>query len=149
MGFLRHNAAGCLVLLVLASGGLITVRWMGQRYGWPYYVLGLPLGITIMLGILGAATLAWTLLQGFLFHGLPELPVCRRGCCRGGRLGDPGNYTLVWNEGWTLRGYRSRCGTTYKKIGPRFVELAEDGSIHPYLVWNWRKGWIPDRPPGD
>ncbi len=136
---------GCLVLLMLGAGGLLTARWMGHRNGWPFYVLGFPIGAAIMLGLLGAATLIWAFLQGLLFQGLPGLPVCRKGCCRGGRLADPGDYELVWNDDWTFRGYRSRCGTTYKKCGRRFVELAEDGSLKPYLVWNWRKGWILDQ----
>jgi hypothetical protein len=98
-----------------------------------------------MLAILCTGAVGWIAIQNLLFRGVPWLPVCRNGCCRGGRLAGLGDYKPVWNDNCSVRGFRCRCGITYQKVGPRFVELAPDGSFRPYLVWNRLQGWLPDR----
>ncbi len=143
----RVDLKGPLLVGMLAVAGLLTAFWMGSRLGFVGYILGLPMGAAVMLGILSCVSLRWTYFQGILWRGVPAFPVCRSGCCRGSGLSDLGDYTVVWNNDWTVRGVRCRCGVTYKKIGRRFVELGEDGSMKPYLIWRRFKGWCPDLPP--
>jgi hypothetical protein len=139
---------GPCLLLVLAVAGVLTAIWMGDRFGRAGYVIGLPIGAAVMLAILSGAMLAWIYIQGLLFSGVPGFPVCRNGRCRGGRLTDPGDYTTVWNDDWTVLGFRCRCGDNYRKVGRRFVEVAPDGSFKPYLIWSRVKGWCTDPQPG-
>jgi hypothetical protein len=141
----QDDAAGVFLLLIMGIAGVLGAIWLGDRFGCIGYVFGPSLGAAVVLGIVCAGAVAWVAIQNLLFRGIPWLPVCRNGCCRGGRLADPGDYALVWNDDWTLKGFRCRCGITYKKIGRRFVEIAEDGSLQPYLVWSLLKGWSPDR----
>jgi hypothetical protein len=143
----RVDVKGPLTLWMLVFAGVLTATCMGNRFGFAGYVIGLPTGAAIMLGILSGATGSWVYIQGLLFRGVPGFPVCRNGCCRGGRLSDPGDYKTVWNDDWTVRGFRCRCGVTYQKDGRRFVELAPDGSFKPYLIWRRLKGWCPDPQP--
>jgi hypothetical protein len=138
---------GPFVLWILGLAGLLAAIWMRNRFGFIGYVIGLSTGAAVMLGILSLATLTWICIQGLLSRGVPEFPVCRNGCCRGGHLSDPGDYKTVWNDDWTVRGFRCRCGATYQKVGRRFVEVAPDGSLKPYLIWSRLKGWCPDPQP--
>jgi hypothetical protein len=135
---------GAFLLSVLALAGILNAIWMANHFGYIGYVIGLPAGAAMMLVILSIGTLAWTYVRGLLFSGVPGFPVCRNGCCRGGRLADPGDYTTVWNDDWTVRGFRCRCGDVYQKVGRRFVEVAPDGSSKPYLIWSRVMGWRPD-----
>jgi hypothetical protein len=143
----RHDLRGPFLLLALASAGVLTAIWMGNRLGYIGYVIGLPAGAAVMLVILCGATVMWIYIRGLLFSGVPEFPVCRNGCCRGGRLADPGDYTTVWNDDWTVWGFRCRCGDVYQKVGRRFVLVAADGSSKPYLIWTRLKGWCPESQP--
>ena len=135
---------GPLLLGTLGYAGLLTAIWIGNRFGFLGYLIGLSIGAAVMLAILAGGAIIRMYIQGLLFHGVPAFPVCRNGCCRGGRLSDPGDYNIVWNDDWTVRGFRCRCGVTYQKVGRRFVELAPDGSFKPYLIWSRLKGWCPD-----
>lgn len=143
----RVELRGPFLLSVLGFAAVLNSIWMGSRFGLLGYVIGLPAGAAMILLILSGAALTWTYIQGLLFTGVPGFPVCRNGCCRGGRLADPGVYTIVWNDDWTVRGFRCRCGDVYQKIGRRFVEVAPDGSFKPYLIWSRVKGWRPDPQP--
>jgi hypothetical protein len=67
----------------------------------------------------------------------------------GGRLTDFGDYNSVKDDKGGLFGFQCRCGDTYRKVGRRFVEVAPDGSIRPYLIWSRMKGWCPDHEPND
>lgn len=138
------NMKGPFLLWILGFAGLLTAFWMGNHFGFIGYVIGLPIGAAVMIVILAGSVLSWTYIQGLLFHGIPRFPACRNGCCRGGRLSDPGAYQTVWNDDWTVRGFRCRCGDIYQKVGRRFVELNPDGSFKPYLIWSRLKGWCPD-----
>jgi hypothetical protein len=140
----RVDLKGSFLLWMLGLAGLLTSIWMGSSYGFIGYIIGFPAGAAVMLGILSVAAVTGTYIQGLLRHGVPAFPVCRNGCCRGGRLSDPGDYKTVWNDDWTVQGFRCRCGVTYQKVGRRFVELAPDGSIKSYLTWSPFKGWCPD-----
>jgi hypothetical protein len=86
-------------------------------------------------------------MEGLLFDGVPWLPTCRQGRCVGGRLTDFGDYNSVKDEEGGLFGFRCRCGDIYRKVGRRFVEVAPDGSIRPYLIWSRTWGWIDDDEP--
>jgi hypothetical protein len=143
----RVDLKGPFLLLVFAFTGVLTAIWMGNRFGYLGYVIGLPTGAAVMLGTLAGGAVTWTYLRGLLFSGVPGFPVCRNGCCRGGRLADPGDYTIVWNDDGTVRGFHCRCGDVYQKVGRRFIQIGPDGSFKPYLIWNRLKGWSPDPQP--
>jgi hypothetical protein len=81
--------------------------------------------------------------EGYDFDSKLELTMTV--ICSWKGLAGPGDYTPVWNDDWTVRGFRCRCGITYQKVGRRFVQLSADGSRKPYLIWSRLKGWIPDR----
>jgi hypothetical protein len=132
------------LLLMLVMAGLFAAIWGGERFGCVGYLLGLPLGVVAMFGAVYAFALAWAYVEGLLFDGVPWLPTCRQGRCVGGRLTDFGDYQSVRDDKGGLFGFRCRCGDTYRKVGRRFVEIAPDGSIRPYLIWSRVKGWIAD-----
>jgi hypothetical protein len=138
------EVSGPILWVLLGVAGVLAAFCLGASFGWIGYVFGPSLGAALMLVILCAGAVGWVAIQNLLFRGVPWLPACRNGCCRGGRLAGLGDYKPVWNENCTLGGFRCRCGITYQKVGRRFVELAPDGSSRPYLVWNWLKGWLPD-----
>ena len=132
------------MLLMLAVAGLLTAIWGGNRFGCVGYVLGLPVGIVAMFSAIYAAALSWVYVEGLLFDGVPWLPACRKGRCKGGRLAEFGDYHSIKidRDRWV---FRCRCGDTFKKVGRRFVEVAPDGSFRPYLVWSTIKGWSADK----
>jgi hypothetical protein len=136
-----------LFLLMLALAGLLTASWAGDRFGCVGYILGLPLGVVAMFGAVYAFALAWVYVEGLLFDGVPWLPTCRKGRCVGGRLTDFGDYNSVRDGKGGLFGFRCRCGDTYRKVGRRFVEVASDGTLRPYLIWSPVKGWTDDEGP--
>ncbi len=141
------DVTGPFLLLLLGVAAVLAALGLGAGLGWGWigYVFGPSLGAAAMLVILCAAVATGLLIRNRLFRGIPWLPVCGNGCCRGGWLAALGDYKPVWNEDGTVRGFRCRCGITYQKVGRRFVELAPDGSFRPYLVWDGLKGWLPDR----
>jgi hypothetical protein len=132
------------VLWMIGSVGLVTAIWLGNRVGFIGFVIGFPTGAAVMLGILSGASMLGELIHGLVVVGVPAFPVCRNRCCRGGRFSDPGDYTIVWNDDGTVRGFRCRCGNIYQKVGRRFVELGPSGTFNPYLIWNRLKGWCPE-----
>ena len=77
------------------------------------------------------------------FEGIPRLPKCRNGCCRGpGFLFGHGQYGEVkFGEEY----YRvCCCGIRHKRRGKRFVVVNDDGTEVPHLIWRPFKGWFPD-----
>jgi len=81
------------------------------------------------------------------FNGVPRLPKCRNGCCRGpgmwfGDYGDYGSQKL--GEGYVNV---CRCGDRYKRRDRQFVIVSENGTETPYLIWRPFRGWFPDKPP--
>ena len=132
------------MLLMLAVAGLLTAIWGGNRFGCVGYVLGLPLGVVAMFSAIYAAALSWVYVEGLLFDGVPWLPTCPKGRCKGGRLTDFGDYHSIKidTDRWA---FRCRCGDTYNKVGRRFVEVVPDGSFRPYLIWSTVKGWSADK----
>lgn len=139
--------SGFFLLLMLAMAGLLTAVWTGARFGCLGYLVGLPLGVVAMFGMIYAFALTWVYVEGLLFEGIPWLPTCRQGRCVGGRLTDFGDYNSVKDDKDGLFGFRCRCGDMYRKVGRRFVEVAPDGSTRPYLIWSRMRGWIDDEGP--
>jgi hypothetical protein len=138
------DVSGPLLLFLLGLAGVLAALWLGKSFGCIGYVFGPSIGAAAMLAILCAGAVAWLLIRNLLFRGIPWLPSCRNGCCRGGILAHMGDYKPVWNDDGSLRGFRCRCGFVYRKVGRQFVELAPDGSVKPYQVWVPGKGWLPD-----
>src|SRR5689334_21032949 len=132
----RVDVCGAILRVLLGVGGVLAAFCLGRRFGCIGYIFGPSLGAGVMLAILCTGAVGGIAIQNLLVRGVPWLPACRNGCCRGGRLAGMGDYQPVWNEDCTLQGFRCRCGITYQKVGRRFAELAPDGSVRPYLVWN-------------
>ncbi len=70
----RVDIEGPLLLWTLGLAGLLTAIWMGGRFGFIGYVIGLMTGPAVMLGILSGATVTWVFIQGLLFNGIPAVP---------------------------------------------------------------------------
>jgi hypothetical protein len=79
------------------------------------------------------------------FEGIPRLPRCRNGRCRGpGLLLGHGDYSIVkFGDEYNRV---CRCGIRHRRSGKRFVIVNEDGTETPYLVWRPFRGWFPDQP---
>src|SRR5262249_16479647 len=118
----RVEGSGPILRVLLGVAGVLAAFGLGKSYGWIGYILGPSLGAALMFAILCAAAVGWVAIQNLLFRGIPWLPACRNGCCRGGRLAGLRDYKPVWNENCTLGGFRCRCGIVYQKVGRRFVE---------------------------
>ena len=145
---MRHRASSgftLIELLVIVAmlfcilvGARTAQSLMGGRYAW---LLGGSVGCFSFL--LGAAALV--LLMDLWTGGLPRLPKCRNGCCRGpGMSRGDGDYDI----GRTGEDYHyvCRCGGRYRRRGRRFVIVNDDGTETPYLVWRPFRGWFPDDP---
>ena len=115
-----------IALLII---GVLGAVWAAREIGWPGFPLGFLGAILASLGVvigIGAICL-------YLW---PERPVCRNGKCKSGdydlhRVGDKMEFD------WFCR-----CGTRYRKVGRRFYEVSEDGSLVPYMRWNIFRGWL-------
>jgi hypothetical protein len=145
----RHSAAcGATLIEFLAFVVLIWFVLAGahlahSRYGsWLGSLLG---GVVGLLSFL-LAVLALALVKDG-FGGMPPLPRCRNGCCRGpGTFRGYGDYEIVQ---FGDQHYRvCRCGIRHKRSGNRFVIVNADGTEIPYLVWRPFRGWFPDGPGG-
>jgi hypothetical protein len=64
----------------------------------------------------------------------PVRPVCRLGRC------SAEDYEVL-EVGVESAVLLCRCGTRYRRSGPRLMELLEDGSTRPYMYWTLRHGW--------
>jgi hypothetical protein len=119
------------------QGGKLGRHIVGGVHGW---LLGGFLGLIAFF--LAVAVLA---LLGDLWGGMPRLPKCRNGCCRGpGMFRGEGDYEFeVIGEEYR---HVCRCGHRYRRRGRRFVEVNEDGTEAPYLVWRPFRGWFPEVP---
>jgi len=146
----RHHASPgftfiellCFIVLVICvrEGAKFIHDKVGGIFGW---VLGGSLGLLFFL-LIGSA---WTLAIDFLFNGIPRLPKCKEGTCRGpGMLpGNDGDYkSQKFGEEYI---YVCRHGGRYNRRGRRFVIVNDDGTETPYLIWRRFRGWFPDEPP--
>jgi len=114
----------CVAAVAHASHDVI-----GGRSGW---LVGGLLGLLLFILIV----FAFAAVVDFGFKGVPRLPKCRNGCCRGEA------YAIQEFRGGFVR--VCRCGGRYKRRGKRFVVVNEDGTEAPYLVWRPFRGWYPD-----
>jgi len=129
---------------IFILGALFSAIVLGTRLGLFGYLMGFVLGAAVTLVFLSSLSVGWTCIEGVFFRGIPLFPMCQNGCCQGGRLADPGDYTTLWNRDGSIRGFQCRCGNVYQKVGGRFVELGADSFFRPYLIWSPLRGWCPD-----
>ena len=101
--------------------------------------MGRLLGGTLGLLAFFVVALLWGAVLAFAVEGVPKLPQCGDGDCRGE------DYRL--HESKSGFHWVCRHGGHYARRGRKFVRVAEDGSETPYLVWRPFRGWFPDRPP--
>jgi hypothetical protein len=136
-------ARGATLIEIVVIVAMFYVAWLGARYsqrtmggrwGW---LPGGSVGFVLPLIVLGVLAFVSDLAIG----GMPRLPRCREGTCRGpdayksGKFGE--EYHLV-----------CRHGGRYKRHGGKFVIVNEDGTETPYLIWRPFRGWFPDDPKG-
>jgi hypothetical protein len=124
-----------MVVCVL-SGAKVAHERVGGNFGW---LLGGFFGFFVFF-LVG---LAWAALIDFGIKGVPRLPKCRNGCCRGpGMFLGYGDYEIrKFGEEYNRV---CRCGVRYKRRGKRFVVVNDDGTESPYLIWRPFRGWFPD-----
>lgn len=131
------NAHGATLIGLLAILLLIGFVVAGVHlFGW---LRGVAAGVLVFF--VTGSTLA---LVRDGFEGVPRLPKCLNGCCRGpGLLLGHGDYTIEKIGGEYNR--VCQCGIRHKRSGRRFVVVSEDDTEIPYLVWRPFRGWFPDQ----
>jgi hypothetical protein len=137
LGFTLIELLGFIVLVIcMCFGAKFIHNRFGGIFGW---LLGGFLGFLAFLLVGSALALVK---DGF--EGIPRLPKCRNGCCRGpgNLLGDYGDYeSCKLGDKYYLV---CRCGGRYKRNGKRFVVINDDGTETPYLIWRPFRGWFQD-----
>lgn len=123
------------------SGVLLLCSLLGLYFGGVYFGLpGAILGFFLpTVGTLAMITASVSVL-GLLHSGVPQVPVCRRGRCRGGRIFGLGDFT----QGPTIVRYYCKCGDEYEKVGSRFMQRLPDGARLPHLAWQPMHAWRRD-----
>jgi hypothetical protein len=127
-----------VLFLCMRFGAYFVHARMGGIFGW---LLGGCLGLVVFL--LGGLTLA---LLKDLVGGIPRLPKCQEGTCRGPGMffGNNGDYKSQKLGGKYI--YICQHGGRYDRRGRRFVIVNDDGTETPYLIWHPFRGWFPDGP---
>jgi hypothetical protein len=133
-----------LLNFLLVVGFVISGVLVGQNlFGWPGAVGGFALGVAAGLLRLDGIYRIGGYLEDMLYRGRPRRPVCKNGTCH---LYD---YKAAWEE--IVAGPRRymfrltcHCGTSYQRLGRRFMVVLPDGSLEPYMVWRPFRGWFPD-----
>lgn len=124
------------LMVCVLEGARIGQHVFGGKWGW---LSGGFLGcFSFFLG-----ALALLLLLELWFGGIPRLPRCRNGCCRGpGMFRGYGDYTLkkLGDHYCNVCG----CGLLFRRRGRRFVSVSDDGTETPHLIWHPFRGWFPD-----
>jgi hypothetical protein len=126
--------------LMLVAFAIAGAGWGHGRIGGGVgYLVGGLIGLSAWFA--GAFALA-AIRDGFA--GVPRMPRCKDGTCRGPGLwpGNYGNYELrkFGDE------YDNVCahGVRYRRRGKRFVVVNDDGTETPYLIWRPFRGWFAD-----
>jgi len=129
-GFTLIEVLAFVFMILCVIGGVVFAQErLGGRFGWLWGGLA-GLAAFFLLG------LAWAAIMDFGFKGIPRLPRCRDGCCRG--------------EDYKLQQYGEefnwvcRHGVRYKRRGRRFVLVNDNGTETPYLIWRPFRGWFPE-----
>lgn len=131
-GFTLAELLAVIVLIGCVAAGVTFFGWLG----------GTLLGVIAFL--LAGSVLA--LVRDGL-AGIPRLPRCWTGCCRGpGLFFGHGDYhqEKVGDEDVRV----CRCGIRHKRSGRRFLVVSVNGTETPYLVWKPFRGWFPDHDAG-
>jgi hypothetical protein len=126
-----------LFICVRAGANFVHAR-IGGALGW---LLGGFLGFVLFLvGGTGCA-----ILRKLAVVGIPRLPKCKEGNCRGPGMfvRNNGDYTSQKFGGKYV--YVCRHGGRYRRHGKRFVIVNDDGTETPYLIWRPFRGWFPDK----
>jgi len=125
-GFTLVEVLAILVLVGFVVAGV-------HLFGWLWGTIS-----GVIAFFLGASALA---LVRDGFEGIPRLPRCKNGRCRGPGLlfGDYGDYRAGGEQDLVCR-----CGIRHKRRGKRFVIVNDDGTEVPHLVWRSFRGWFPD-----
>jgi hypothetical protein len=116
--------------------GVAVSSSFGARWGKIGYAGG------FLVGALGAFLLTWWGLLT-LHVLLKPWPECRRKKCHTFR-------DYVWKRG-SIYGrekgsqyrYRCKCGDEYLRRGRRFLKVSEDGSVHPFKIYQ-KGAWMDD-----
>lgn len=126
-----------LFIFIYLFGHLIHAK-IGGILGW---LIGGLAGIAAFLVV--GATLV--LLKNLAVGGIPHLPRCLEGTCRGSGMfiGSCGDYK--WQKYGNTYNYVCKHGGHYNRHGGRFVIVNEDGTEEPYLIWRPFRGWLPDK----
>ena len=147
----RYGARGATLIEILAIVALIGFVLLGAQFahrrydgewgwllgGWGW-LLGGVVGFLAFFLVVATTALVWD-----AFKGMPRLPRCKNGCCRGpGMFMGYGDYEIVEHGDKYYR--KCRCGIWHKRSGQRFVTVNEDGTENPHLVWRPFRGWFPD-----
>jgi hypothetical protein len=136
---LSRRARGCTLIELLVFVAMLGFIIAGAKLG-PEIIGG---GYARLVGsILGfvtfvAAGAAWCLVMDYGVRGVPYLPTCRDGCCRGGDQYRLRKFGAQYN--WVCR-----RGVRYERRGRRFVVVQDDGSESRYLIWRPFRGWAQD-----
>jgi hypothetical protein len=136
-GFTLVELLALIVAVECILLGIVLIQeWV---HGW----LGVFVGGGIGFAVFFLGTLLWALVQDLSVGGLPRLPECRQGGCRGpGMFKGYGDYECDHSgeEGYLI----CQHGGRYKRTGRRFVSIRDDGTEVPYLIWRPFRGWFPD-----
>lgn len=125
----------------LASGALLLCSVVGLYLGGLQFgLVGAIVGFFLpTVGLLAVLT-AVILILGCFHSGVPQVPACRKGSCRGGRIFGLGDFT----QGPTDVRYYCKCGDEYEKVGGRFMLRLPDGARLPHLAWQPLHSWRRD-----
>ena len=136
------------MMMVVLLAGLFIASYGGKLFGWPGFLLGVPVGVFVAFGVLYAVALLWASIEALLWDGMPYMPTCGNGKCKSGLLTDFGDYEPEHDD--EFRAYfRCKCGRLYwrnRKEG-RVLEVLSDGTVKPYMKWKSFRGWRPDSEP--
>ncbi|NSW54577.1 MAG: prepilin-type N-terminal cleavage/methylation domain-containing protein [Armatimonadetes bacterium] len=138
-GFTLFEMCCCSALFALGAAVAVAV---GGVWGTWAGLAAFPLSIAAAVLLFMGFAYFWMWLT------LDWLPFCHNEKCSGD-LRDP-NRDYDWQrEGADFLAV-CKCGHRYRRIGPRFLRVKEDGSLEPYLRRGRLRGWVKDtQPPPD
>jgi hypothetical protein len=121
---------GLTVIELLVIIGLLILTILGSR------LAGLLGGLIGFLMIPVIASI-WFLLVAIVKEGIPRIPRCRNGCCRGYRDYKMKRFGEEFN--WVCK-----CGDRYTRCGRRFMQITDKEEKIPCKIWHSFRGWYPD-----
>lgn len=127
----------CLVLTLMLFGAIVIALAVGEKWGYGWSLLALPLSFFGFIGALFLIGMVADLIERGWF------PRCHKGVCTGDWWTMFGDYDMV-RFGEDDFGYRCKCGFEYMKKGRRFMLRRPDGTLEPYMVWKPLRGFVRD-----